>query len=193
MARRRLFWLILLALMLLLFVHYCVRIVPPRPQTPTVSKPAAASRAERDLVIPVAGIKPEQIVDSYGQARQAGERRHDAIDIMAPRGTPVRAAAAGRIQKLFVSADGGNTVYIRRRDRRWMDYYAHLDRYRRGLREGQWVEAGELIGTVGATGNADPLAPHLHFAVHRMQPGEKWHEGTPVNPYPSLAGGGTAR
>lgn len=189
MARRRLPWLIALALTLVLFAHFCVRIVPPAADPPAV--PARSSRDDnsRALVIPVEGIVSAQLVDTFTQSRQVGERQHNAMDIMAPRGTPVRAAAAGRVEKLFVSEQGGNAVYVRSRDGRWLDYYAHLDRYRPGLREGQWVGAGDLLGTVGSTGNADPAGPHLHYAINRMQPGEKWYEGAPVNPYPMLKAG----
>jgi len=141
------------------------------------------------LAIPVIGVRPEDLQDTYTQARAGGERTHDAIDIMARAGTPVLAAAAGRVEKIFYSAGGGgNTVYVRSPDGRWSYYYAHLERYAPGLREGQRIERGTPVGTVGASGNADPAGPHLHFAINRMEPGQRWWEGTPVNPYPLLAG-----
>jgi murein DD-endopeptidase MepM/ murein hydrolase activator NlpD len=141
------------------------------------------------LAIPVAGVKPGQLVDTYTQARAGGARVHDAIDIMAPTGTPVVAAAPGRVEKLFFSQGGGGiTAYVRSDDGRWSYYYAHLNAYAPGLREGQRVERGTPIGTVGATGNANPAGPHLHFAIHRMNPSEKWWQGSPINPYPLLAG-----
>jgi peptidoglycan LD-endopeptidase LytH len=141
------------------------------------------------LAIPVAGVKASQLSDTFTQARAGGARAHDAIDIMAPRGTPVVAAAPGRVEKLFDSKGGGGiTVYIRSPDGQWVYYYAHLDRYAPGLREGQVVQRGTPLGTVGSTGNANPAGPHLHFAIHRMRPGEQWHEGSAVNPYPLLAG-----
>ncbi|MDP9423298.1 MAG: M23 family metallopeptidase [Pseudomonadota bacterium] len=141
------------------------------------------------LAIPVVGVKPEQLVDTYTQARAGGARVHDAIDIMAPRGTPVVAAAPGRLEKLFFSQGGGGiTAYVRSDDGRWTYYYAHLDAYAPGLREGQRIERGDPIGTVGASGNANSAGPHLHFAIHRMSPGEKWYQGSPINPYPLLAG-----
>lgn len=141
------------------------------------------------LAIPVAGIRPEQLVDTFTQARAGGARRHDAIDIMAPHGTPVLAAAPGRVEKLFYSQGGGGiTAYVRSDDGRWSYYYAHLAGYAPGLAEGQRVRRGQPIGTVGSTGNADEHGPHLHFAINRMNPGERWHEGTPINPYPLLAG-----
>ena len=141
------------------------------------------------LAIPVVGVKPDQLSDTFSQARAGGARVHDAIDIMAARGTRVVAAAPGRIEKLFFSQGGGGiTAYVRSDDGRWTYYYAHLDAYAPGLREGQRINRGDPIGTVGSTGNANPAGPHLHFAIHRMNPGEKWHQGSPINPYPLLAG-----
>jgi murein DD-endopeptidase MepM/ murein hydrolase activator NlpD len=140
------------------------------------------------LAIPVAGIKGAQLSDTFTQARAGGARRHDAIDIMAAEGTPVVAAADGQVEKLFNSAAGGLTLYVRSPDRRWTYYYAHLQRYEPGLAEGQQVKRGQRLGLVGHTGNANPAGPHLHFAINQMQPGEKWWHGAPVNPYPLLAG-----
>lgn len=146
------------------------------------------------LAIPVAGVRASALVDTFTQARAGGARVHDAIDIMAPTGTPVVAAAPGTVEKLFFSKGGGGiSAYVRSDDRRWIYYYAHLDAYAPGLAEGQRVQRGSPIGTVGFTGNASPDGPHLHFAVNRMAAGEKWHEGSPINPYPLLAGKGTNR
>lgn len=146
------------------------------------------------LAIPVAGVKPEQLVDTYSQARAGGVRVHDAIDIMAPNGTPVLAAAPGTVEKLFFSKGGGGiTAYVRSPDNRWIYYYAHLDEYAPGLNEGDKVQRGQRIGTVGSSGNANPAGPHLHFAIHRMEPNDDWHQGSPVNPYPLLAGNNGAR
>ncbi|HLL59842.1 MAG TPA: M23 family metallopeptidase [Allosphingosinicella sp.] len=146
------------------------------------------------LAIPVAGIRADQLLDTYTQARAGGRRVHDAIDIMAPHGTPVLAAAPGVVEKLFLSKGGGGiTAYIRSNDGRWIYYYAHLEEYAPGLQEGQKVQRGERIGTVGSTGNASPSGPHLHFAIHQMAEGEDWHDGSPVNPYPLLAGKQPAR
>lgn len=142
------------------------------------------------LAIPVAGIGTNQLTDTYSQARAGGARVHDAIDIMAPRGTPVVAAAPGVVEKLFLSRGGGGiTAYVRSDDRKWIYYYAHLHDYAPGLKEGQHVRRGQPLGRVGSTGNANPDGPHLHFAIHRMSAGEPWHGGSPVNPYPLLAGG----
>ena len=140
------------------------------------------------LAIPVQGVRPQHLSDTFTQARAGGARSHDAIDIMAPEGTPVLAAADGTVEKLFNSQGGGGlTIYIRSPDRRWTYYYAHLQGYAPGLAEGQKVRRGQVIGRVGHTGNANPAGPHLHFAINRMQPGEKWYDGTPTNPYPLLA------
>jgi peptidoglycan LD-endopeptidase LytH len=141
------------------------------------------------LALPVQGVKPDQLVDTYTQARAGGARVHDAIDIMAPEGTPVMAAADGTVEKLFFSNGGGGiTIYVRSPDTRWTYYYAHLQSYAPGLAEGQQVKRGQLVGRVGHTGNASPSGPHLHFAINRMQPGERWWQGSPINPYPLLAG-----
>lgn len=146
------------------------------------------------LAIPVAGVKPGQLVDTYTQARAGGQRTHDAIDIMAAEGTPVIAAAPGRVEKLYFSDGGGGiSVYVRSPDQRWTYYYAHLQRYAPGLAEGQQVERGSLIGFVGHTGNANAAGPHLHFAINRMNPGEHWWQGVAINPYPLLAGSPATR
>lgn len=140
------------------------------------------------LAIPVAGVKPGQLADTYTQARAGGARRHDAIDIMAPIGRPVVAAAPGTVEKLFFSkGGGGTTAYVRSNDKRWSYYYAHLSAYAPGLHEGQRLLRGAPVGYVGNSGNANPAGPHLHFAINRMEPGEKWWQGTPINPYPLLA------
>ena len=140
------------------------------------------------LAVPVAGVEQKELFDTFTQSR-AGGRSHDAIDIMAPAGTPVFAAAPGTVEKLFFSDGGGGiTAYIRSDDGRWMYYYAHLQRYVPGLREGQRVPRGQVIGYVGSTGNANPAGPHLHFAINRMRPGQRWWDGEAINPYPLLAG-----
>jgi murein DD-endopeptidase MepM/ murein hydrolase activator NlpD len=199
---RRIIWLAGAALVLVLFARYCVTVVPPG-TSPPLSQMPVPGRGEGEerarsapsiagaggLTIPVAGMAASRLVDTYTQARASGARSHDAIDILAPRGTPVLAARAGRVEKLFESERGGTTLYIRSADGRWVDYYAHLDAYAPGLREGQAIARGAVVGTVGSTGNADPDAPHLHFAVNRMAPGEKWYQGVTVNPYPLLMAG----
>jgi len=144
------------------------------------------------LAIPVAGITATDLSDTFTDERGAGgqdDHVHEALDIMAPAGTPVIAAAPGRVERLFASRAGGNTVYVRSPDGRVLHYYAHLQNYAPGLVEGQQVTAGQPLGTVGASGNADPGAPHLHFAILRTTPDAEWWEpARAVNPYPLLGG-----
>ncbi|MDO6412911.1 M23 family metallopeptidase [Sphingomonas sp. BIUV-7] len=154
---------------------------------PTTAPSAVAPTRAGGLVIPVSGVWPAQLSDTWGDARGDGTRAHHAIDIMAPKGTPVVAAAAGTVEKIFESENGGHTVYVRRADPAWVDYYAHLDAYAPGLTEGMKLGQGQLIGAVGSTGDASPDAPHLHYEIKHMAPGEKWHQGTEVDPYPILA------
>jgi len=139
------------------------------------------------LAIPVTGVNADQLTDTYDAARGTG-RRHDAIDIMAAEGTPVIAAADGKVEKLFNSVRGGTTIYVRSPNQKWLYYYAHLQRYAPGLHEGQDVKRGQVIGLVGHTGDASPAGPHLHFAINTMANGERWWQGTAINPYPLLAG-----
>lgn len=139
------------------------------------------------VVIPVQGIRAGELIDSWAQSR-GDVRLHRAIDIPAPAGTPVLAAMDGRIEKLFASDRGGLTIYQRSADGRLILYYAHLQGYRRGLAEGQVVQRGQVIATVGASGNADPAVPHLHFQMLETVPEANWQSGRPINPYPLLAG-----
>jgi murein DD-endopeptidase MepM/ murein hydrolase activator NlpD len=139
------------------------------------------------LLLPVAGVQAAQLVDTYAQSRGTG-RAHDAIDIIAPRGTPVYAVEDGRVAKLFLSKPGGITLYQFDPSERVAYYYAHLDGYADGIVEGKPLKRGELIGYVGSTGNADPSAPHLHFAMFALGPDKKWWQGTAINPYPLLGG-----
>jgi murein DD-endopeptidase MepM/ murein hydrolase activator NlpD len=156
---------------------------------PTVAIAEGVEVGPAGLAIPVAGVNAKQLTDTFTQARAGGARVHDAIDIMADEGTPVIAATDGTVEKLFFSAGGGGiTAYIRSPDQRWTYYYAHLQGYAPGLAEGQKVKRGQVIGRVGHTGNADAAGPHLHFAINQMRAGEKWHQGSPINPYPLLAG-----
>jgi murein DD-endopeptidase MepM/ murein hydrolase activator NlpD len=141
--------------------------------------------AQRPLEVPVAGVVPTALADQYEQGR--GSRRHEAIDILAPAGTPVVAVDDGRIAKLFTSKPGGLTIYQFDPHGKLAYYYAHLQGYAQGVREGKDVRRGELLGYVGSTGNADVKAPHLHFAVFRLGTPAKWWEGKPVNPYPALS------
>mgnify|MGYP003582922027 CR=1 FL=1 len=153
---------------------------------------AASAAAADGLLLPVAGIRREDLHDTFTDARSAG-RSHDAIDIMAPAGTPVFAVADGHVEKLFDSARGGLTIYQFEPGGTLAYYYAHLQRYADGLAEGQPLRGGQVIGYVGSTGNASPTAPHLHFAVFVLGPEKRWWEGTAINPYPLLRGAGPAR
>ena len=138
----------------------------------------------RRLMVPVAGIKPSRIPDSFNESR--GERVHRAVDILAPRGTPVLAADDGLIFKLKTSPLGGITIYALDPSRRFVYYYAHLDHYRDDIYEGAPLAQGDLIGYVGTTGNAPKDTPHLHFQVMRMRADGKYWDGEPVDPLPFL-------
>lgn len=148
-----------------------------------------ADRKTLNLLVPVLNVRPADLTDTYSDSRGGGDRLHEAIDIMAPKGTSVLAAAPGRIERLFASDAGGNTIYIRSEDGRTIHYYAHLDAYAEGMREGQRIRRGQRLGTVGSSGNASPDAPHLHFAILQTTPDAEWWEPAhAVNPYPLLAG-----
>ena len=140
------------------------------------------------LHIPVQGISATDLRDTYDQGRDGNTRGHEAIDILAPRGTPVLAVDGGRIVKLFTSKPGGLTIYQFDATGQFTYYYAHLDSYAPGLAEGQTVSRGSVIGYVGYTGNANPAAPHLHFAIFRLGPEKQWWKGEPLNPFGSLGG-----
>jgi murein DD-endopeptidase MepM/ murein hydrolase activator NlpD len=160
------------------------------PPQPTVGPPPGGPSAEVPgrLLVPVQGIRPEQLVDTYNAARSQG-RRHDAIDIMAKRGTPVLATASGVVLKLFQSVRGGTALYELASDRRTIYYYAHLDRYGPGLAEGRALRQGDLVGYVGNTGNAGAGNYHLHFEISTTDDPKRYWAGTPQNPYPLLRAG----
>jgi murein DD-endopeptidase MepM/ murein hydrolase activator NlpD len=149
------------------------------------SAPEAKDLAARHLTIPVQGIDADKLVRSYHDARSGG-REHDALDILAPRNTPIVAVEDGTVAKLFFSKAGGNTIYQFDPDREYAYYYAHLERYADGLKEGGAIHRGQVIGYVGTSGNAPKNAPHLHFAVFRLTAGKHWWEGTPIDPYDIL-------
>jgi murein DD-endopeptidase MepM/ murein hydrolase activator NlpD len=145
---------------------------------------AIGTLRQRHLEIPVEGVRPEELRDTYSEVR--GSHAHEAIDIMAPRRTPVVAVDDGRIEKLFTSKAGGLTIYQFDPSGTFSYYYAHLDSYRDGIREGAQVRRGDVIAYVGTSGNAAPNAPHLHFAIFRLTPERQWWKGEPINPYPIL-------
>lgn len=138
-------------------------------------------RGDRPIV-PVAGIGASSLRSTFDEARGGGSRRHEAMDILAPRGTAVLAAVDGRVVKLFTSAAGGLTIYQFDEAERFCYYYAHLDSYAPELTEGQQVKRGQVIGFVGTSGNAPANTPHLHFAIFRLGPEKRWWEGEPLDP-----------
>ena len=135
--------------------------------------------------MPIAGLQRADIQDTFNDMRGT-DRRHEATDILAPRGTPVVAIDEGNVAKLFTSKPGGLTVYQFDNKGVYCYYYAHLDRYAEGLKEGMLLRKGDKIGYVGATGNADPKTPHLHFAIFKLGPEKHYWQGTPIDPYPVL-------
>lgn len=157
---------------------------PPRAGGEPITPDAVvAALRRRELAIPVAGVESEELRDSFLDSR-GGARIHHALDIMAPRRTPVRAVGDGTIAKLYYSEGGGGiTIYQFDPGRAVSYYYAHLDGYADGLREGQPVRRGDLIGYVGSTGNASASAPHLHFGIFRLTAERQWWKGNPINPY----------
>jgi len=150
----------------------------PRPPEPTLASAPATS-----VIIPVLGVNASSLHDSFDEAR-AGHV-HRALDILAPRGTPVVAAVDGTIRKLFTSRAGGLTIYEFDDDAQRVYYYAHLDHYA-NVSEGMRVRRGDVIGFVGTTGNAPESTPHLHFAIELLPPTKEWWKGTAINPYPIL-------
>jgi len=152
--------------------------VTPSPTSTVISPPA-------NLIVPVAGVLVDQLRDTFSDARSES-RVHDAIDIAAPRGTPVLAAADGAIVKLFPSERGGITIYQLSADSKYIYYYAHLERYADGLAVGHFAKQGETIAYVGDTGNAGAGNYHLHFSVAVVTDPKRYWEGTNINPYPLL-------
>jgi murein DD-endopeptidase MepM/ murein hydrolase activator NlpD len=192
--------------------HVTQNIIPPQPQAPATAQqqvapapqlpsPPAAQQGppkiqdEADRVIldpklqhlrmPLDGVDPSDLADTFKDTRDH-DREHEALDIPAARGTPVRAVAEGNVAKLFNSKQGGITVYQFNNDQTLCYYYAHLDHYATGLREGTLLRPGDVLGYVGTTGNAPPNAPHLHFAVFQLGPDKKWWQGKAIDPLPLL-------
>jgi peptidoglycan LD-endopeptidase LytH len=136
---------------------------------------------QKGLLFPLPGERPK-LQNTFRQKRAAG-RIHYAMDIPAKRGTPILSTDSGRVLKLHRNAQGGLMLYTADPTERYIYYYAHLDRYRSGLHEGQLLARGDTIGYVGTTGNAPPDTPHLHFAILRSYDIRRWSRGTPINPY----------
>ena len=137
-----------------------------------------------DLTPPIRGLSLANLRNSFEEVHSGS--RHEAIDILEPRGTPVRAVVPGTIRKLFLSKPGGRTIYLFDKLEQYSYYYAHLDSYAEGLREGMRVDCGDVIGFVGSTGNANPSTPHLHFAIFELGPEKQWWKGKAIDPYQAL-------
>ena len=143
-----------------------------------------ASGSLPEIGLPIEGLTAANVRDTFDEMHSG--HPHEAIDLPAPKGTPVHAVVSGIIRRLFLSKPGGNTIYEFDEMGAYCYYYAHLDRYAAGLREGMRVWQGEVIGFVGSTGNADPKSPHLHFTIFELGPEKHWWKGKAVNPYPAL-------
>lgn len=138
------------------------------------------------LALPVEGVRRADLVDGFFESRDG--HTHHALDILAPRHTPVRAAVRGTIAALNSSRAGGTSIWQYDQSGLYCYFYAHLQQYAPGLQAGQTVERGDVIGFVGTSGNAPRRTPHLHFAMFRLESKGRWWGGVPVNPYPLLRG-----
>jgi peptidoglycan LD-endopeptidase LytH len=161
--------------------------VAPRKPGPTISANTMVLGSDihdlrqRSLAVPVRGLDADVLVSSFHDAR--GSRQHEALDILAPRGTDVVAVENGKIAKLFTSKAGGLTIYQFDPSEKFVYYYAHLDSYAPGLKEGLTVRKGDVLGSVGTTGNAPKNTPHLHFGISKLDPDKRWWGGTALDPY----------
>ena len=154
--------------------------------TVTIGADSIEDLRKRDLKLPVQGLKRHALRDTFNEMRGA-TRRHEALDILAPRNTPVLAVDDGRVAKLFHSKPGGLTIYQLDPTATYAYYYAHLERYADGLKDGARVERGDVIGYVGTSGNAPPDTPHLHFAIFKLTDAKRWWQGAAIDPYPILS------
>lgn len=160
----------------------------PRPAGPTISASTMVAVSDlddlrrRSLLVPVDGVDADDLVSSFHDAR-GSSRRHEAIDILSPSGTDVLAADDGKVAKIFTSAAGGLTLYQFDPSETFVYYYAHLDSYAPGLKEGATLRKGDVVGTVGTTGNAPENTPHLHFAIAKLDPDKRWWGGTALDPF----------
>ena len=149
-----------------------------------MSLAVGATSSILEMTPPIRGLALADLRDTFEEVHDG--HKHEAIDIVEPKGTPVRAVVSGTIRKLFLSKPGGNTIYQFDEMGVYCYYYAHLDGYVKGLHEGMPVKSGDVIGFVGSTGNADPRTPHLHFAITDLGPERLWWKGKAVDPYPFL-------
>ena len=156
--------------------------VRPAPEVAVLSADPLAELRDRGLIVPVSGVKASDLSSTFSQKR-GSDRLHEALDILAPRDTKVLAVEDGTLVKFFFSKAGGNTIYQFDPASTYAYYYAHLDRYAAGLKEGDRVRKGDVIGYVGTTGNAPKDTPHLHFAIFRLTDKKQWWQGTPIDPY----------
>lgn len=151
---------------------------------PAVPSDYVSDLLTRKLAAPIEGLQAKDLSDTFSDVRGGG--RHEASDIMEPTGTPVHALGQGNIVKLFNSKKGGLTIYQFDDAQKYCFYYAHLDKYAEGIREGMLVRPGQVIAYVGSTGDASAVGPHLHFAISLLDPDKKYWKGTPLDPYPVL-------
>ena len=162
-------------------------VTPPAPvsATPTIGANLPAELRQRHLTLPVQGLEAGDLRDTFDEMR-GGSRRHEALDILAPRNAPVLAVEDGTVAKLFLSDAGGMTIYQFDPTENYAYYYAHLERYADGLKDGDRVRRGQVIGYVGTSGNAPRDTPHLHFAIFRLTDAKRWWQGTAIDPHPIL-------
>jgi len=153
---------------------------------PTETTSSDFATLASELIVPIAGVKKADLPDTFNEMRDGGTRKHEALDIMAPRVTPILSASAGRVLKLHDSKEGGLMVYAADRSNRFVLLYGHLDHYADGLRDSLPLRQGQIIGYVGSTGNAAPDAPHLHFAIAHPKDVNLWWTGTAIDPRPVL-------
>ena len=161
-------------------------VAPPRTSTPTIGADPVEELRKRDLALPLPALELGDLRDTFDEMR-GGTRRHEALDILAPRNTPVLAVEDGKVAKLFLSKAGGLTLYQFDPTATYAYYYAHLERYADGVKDGDTVSRGQVIGYVGTSGNAPPDTPHLHFAIFKLTDAKRWWQGTAIDPYPILS------
>ncbi|MDQ2901823.1 MAG: peptidoglycan DD-metalloendopeptidase family protein [Acidobacteriota bacterium] len=161
------------------------RQAPPQVSLPPVTDADIRAIESKNLILPIAGLTAPQIQDTFNDTRGSG-RKHEAADILSPRGTPVLAMTEGNVAKLFLSQRGGLTVYQFDNQGVYCYYYAHLDHYAEGLKEGMLLRKGNKVGYVGSTGDADAKVPHLHLAIFKLGREKHYWQGTAINPYPIL-------